>query len=181
INSSVRSARVDLKAGLRMFREAQLIHICKRDAVLPLSLWPQLPEGASIPIFPAEEAALAGGWKLNCERSPLPARAREEAGRNQDQFQVWLDAENLPGSFELRRRRPGDCFQPLGMDGHSQKVTDFFVNEKVPQRARAGWPLLCAGQEIVWVPGYRASHSHRLTESTESVIYFSITHTPDKI
>ena len=33
------------------------------------------------------------------------------------------------------------------------KISDFMINQKIPQRARAGWPLVCYGDEIVWVTG----------------------------
>ena len=174
ISSSPHSARLDLKAGLHMLRESNSIYICTLDAELPISLWPQMPEDLSITISPPGQAALAGGWKLNCERRRLPASAWEQAERNENQFQVWLDAENLPGSLELRTRRQGDRFAPLGMNGHSQKLSDFFINEKIPYRARERWPLLCAGHEIIWVPGYRLSHTYRLSQSTRNIIYISM-------
>lgn len=174
IESSAHPARMDLKAGLHMFRESNSIYICTLDAELPISLWPQMPEDLSITISPPGQAALAGGWKLNCERWRLPALAWEQAERNENQFQVWLDAGHLPESLELRTRRQGDRFTPLGMNGHSQKLSDFFINEKIPYRARERWPLLCAGHEIIWVPGYRMSHTCRLTESTRNIIYFSM-------
>jgi tRNA(Ile)-lysidine synthase len=60
------------------------------------------------------------------------------------------------------------------MEGHSQKLSDYFVNVKLPQRARENYPLLCAGDEIIWVPGYRPAESHRVTNATESVLYFSL-------
>jgi tRNA(Ile)-lysidine synthase len=175
------SARVDLKGGLRMFRELDRIYICTLDAELPFNLWPQLVESDSLAVTVPGQVALAGGWKLTCERWRIPALAREQAERNEDQFQAWLDAENLPESFELRVRRAGDHFSPLGMDGHSQKLSDFFVNEKVPQRAREHWPLLCAGDEILWVPGYRSAHAYRLKSTSQKVIYLSITRPPEKI
>ena len=181
INSSVSSAHADLKAGLRIFRESEFIYIYMLGAELPYSLWPQMTEGTSLHISPAGQVALAGGWKMNCDLRTLPAGAMDQAERNEDQLQVWLDAENLPESFEVRTRRQGDHFTPLGMQGHSQKLSDIFINEKIPQRARAGWPLLCAGKEILWVPGYRPSHLYRLTESTQRIIYFSITRPPEKI
>lgn len=182
INSGTHSARTDLKAGLRMFRESKLIYLCTLDAELPFNLWPQLPaDNPSLTISVPGQVTIAGGWKLTCERWGLPALAWEQAERNEDQFQVWLDAENLPEKFELRVRYQGDHFEPLGLDGHSQKLSDFFVNEKVPQRARERWPLLCAGDEIIWVPGYRSSHSCRLTASTRNIIYFSLARPPEKI
>jgi len=181
INDDTYSARVDLKGGLRMFRELKQIHICTVNAELPINLWPQLTGADLLPVTVPGQIALAGGSKLTCERWRIPALAKEQAERNEDQFQVWLDAENLPESFELRTRRQGDRFSPFGMSGHSQKLSDFFVNEKVPQRARDHWPLLCAGDEILWVPGYRSAHPYRLKAASQKVIYFSVMRPPDKV
>lgn len=172
---------VDLKGGLRMFREADHIYICTSNAKLPFNLWPQMPDAAPVPLTIPGQVGLAGGWKLNCEYWHIPALVREQAERNEDPFQVWLDAETIPAPLELRIRRQGDSFAPLGMDGHSQKLSDFFVNEKMPQRAREHWPLLCASDEIIWVPGYRPAHPNRLTGSTRKVVYFSVSSPPEKI
>lgn len=174
------SSRVDLKAGLRMFRESNFIYIGTLDAELPFDLWPQMPGETPISVAPHGQVLLAGGWKISCERWHLPALAREQAERNDDHFQVWLDAASLPDTLEIRSRRNGDHFAPLGMNGHSQKLSDFFVNAKVPQRARDRWPLLCAGDEIVWVPGYRPAHSYRLTDATRKIFYLSISRPPEK-
>ncbi len=180
IKQDAPSSRVDLKAGLRMFREEDYVYIGTLDAELPFDLWPQMPGESPISITPPQQVMLAGGWKVGCEPWHLPALAREQAERNDDQFQVWLDAEHLSMPLVLRPRRQGDHFAPLGMNGHSQKLSDFFVNEKMPQRARDRWPLLCAGDEIVWVPGYRSAHSYRITDSTRKIFYLSILRPPEK-
>ena len=181
IKDSAHSSVVDLKGGLRMLREANYVYICTSNAKLPFNIWPQMPSAAPVAVSIPGQIGLAGGWKLNCEHWHIPALVREQAERNEDQFQVWLDAECIPKSLELRIRRQGDSFAPLGMDGHSQKLSDFFVNEKVPQRAREHWPLLCAGDEIIWVPGYRLAHPYRLKGSTKSAVYFSVSGPPEKI
>jgi tRNA(Ile)-lysidine synthase len=181
INSSLQSARVDLKGGLRLFREADRIFICTSNAELPFDIWPQMPVEEMLTIACPGQVVMAGGWKVSCERWRLPALAKEQAERNEDQFQVWLDADELPEFFELRVRRQGDHFSPLGMGGHSQKLSDFFVNEKLPQRARDRWPLLCVGDEVIWVPGYRPAHRHRLKTTTSNVVYFSMARPPEKI
>ncbi len=118
---------------------------------------------------------LAGGWKLTCERWNMASLAVEQARANDDPYQVWLDAKDISDALELRVRHEGDRFEPLGMDGHEMKLSDFFINVKLPQRARDRWPLLCMGNKVVWVPGYRPAHSFRLTESTRQVLYFSLT------
>ena len=49
--------------------------------------------------------------------------------------------------FLVRRgtqpERRGTRIKPLGMEGHSVKISDLMVNVKMPRRARAGWPLVC--------------------------------------
>jgi tRNA(Ile)-lysidine synthase len=181
INNSAHPARVDLKGGLRMFREADHLYICTLKAELPFNLWPQLTGSTTMPITIPGQVELAGGWRFNCESWGLQLLAREQAERNEDPFQVWLDAKNLTGPLKLRIRRPGDQFAPFGLEGHTQKLSDFMVNVKMPQRARGNWPLLCSGDEIIWVPGYRPAHAHRLTESTRSVLYFSISRPRERI
>ena len=173
--------RLDLKAGLRMYREMGLIHVCAPHAELPFDRWPQMPDDQPVILSLGEQVSLAGGWKVTCERWRLPTLAKEQSEENEDQFQVWLDAETLPETFQLRARRQGDHFSPLGMDGHTQKLSDFFVNEKLPHRARDRWPLLCAGDEIIWVPGFRPAHKHRLKDATNEVMYFSVQHPPEQI
>jgi tRNA(Ile)-lysidine synthase len=68
----------------------------------------------------------------------------------------------------------------LGLDGHEQKLSDFMVNEKMPQRAREHWPLLASGEKIIWVPGYHPGHPYRLTDATTNVIYFSVSKPVEK-
>jgi len=43
---------------------------------------------------------------------------------------LYLDAEKLEWPLTLRNWKPGDAFQPLGMEGH-QKVSDHLTNRKV--------------------------------------------------
>lgn len=171
--------QVDLKGGLHIIRESNLIYVCTANAELPFDLYPQMPNGDAIQVSISNTVMVANGWKFNAEPWRLPALAKEQAERNDDPFQVWLDAENLSDKLELRVRNQGDVFYPLGMDSHSQKLSDFFVNEKVPQRMRDRYPLLCVGDEIVWVPGFRPAHQHRLKDETKQVIYFSFTR-PEK-
>ncbi len=174
INNPDQFSRVDLKGGLRVFRETNQVYVCTLNAELPFNLWPQLVGKESMPILIPAQVELAGGWKFYAEHWGLPVLAREQAANNEDPFQVWLDVKDMSKLFKLRIRRAGDQFVPFGMGGHTQKLSDFFVNAKVPQRAREHWPLLCIGDEIAWVPGYRPSESYRLTESSTQILYFSL-------
>jgi tRNA(Ile)-lysidine synthase len=176
ITVSTQRARMDLSGDLHLLRDGILVYVVTGNATLPVERWPQMPdESSTIPLKVPGSLSLSGGWKLTCERWNIASLAMEQAKSNDDPFQAWLDANSLSDALELRVRQDGDRFEPFGMDGHEMKLSDFFINAKLPQRARDRWPLLCMGQKVVWVPGYRPAHSFRLTESTRQALYFSMT------
>jgi tRNA(Ile)-lysidine synthase len=174
--STKRYGRLDLTAGVRLLLEGDLVYVAGKAVQLPFERWPQMPHGVdslSLPI--PGQLNLSGGWTFSCEQWRIPALALEQALNNENPFQVWLDASRLPKKLEVRARRPGDRFEPFGMDGHTMKLSDFFINEKLPQRARTAWPLLSSGDMVIWVPGYRPAHPFRLSDKTRQVIYFTLT------
>ena len=133
------ATRTDLSGGLKLFREGSSLYLTTPGANLPLRQWPQMPEDmASVKLSVPGVVEFPDGWKLSVESWRLPALAREQAATNRDPFQVWLDAERLPDGLELRTRQAGDRFEPLGLEGHSQKLSDFMVNVKMPA-ARPRW------------------------------------------
>jgi len=167
--------RIDLTGGARLFIEGERVYVAGKDVSLPFERWPQMPPGMEmLRVNVPDQLELSGGWTFSCEQWRIPALALDQALNNGDPFQVWLDAKQLPDRIEVRSRRPGDRFEPIGMDGHSMKLSDFFINEKLPQRARDAWPLLCSGDTVIWVPGYRPAHPFRLTEKSRQVMYFTL-------
>ena len=171
-----RRVRTDLSGGVHLLREGALIYVVASKVTLPIERWPQMPDTSdTLPLKIPTQIPLSGGWKLNCERWNIASLALEQARANHDPFQTWVDANGIAEALELRVRRDGDRFEPLGMDGHEMKLSDFFINVKLPQRARDRWPLLCMGETVVWVPGYRPAHSFRVTEATRQALYFSMT------
>jgi tRNA(Ile)-lysidine synthase len=172
--------RMDLIGGIHMLREGSLIYVVLGNVTLPIERWPQMPKDSNtIPLKIPSQIPLLGGWKLNCELWNIASLALEQALANDDPFQTWVDAKGISDALELRVRQEGDRFQPLGMDGHEMKISDFFINVKLPQRARERWPLLCMGEKVIWVPGYRPAHPFRVTESTRQALYFLMTRAAD--
>jgi tRNA(Ile)-lysidine synthase len=107
------------------------------------------------------------------------ARLPEDWLKTTDNWSAWLDAERLPAeSLVIRPRRTGDVFAPLGMGGQTIRVQDFYTNVKIPRRARAQWPLVCAGQQVVWVAGYRIGHPYRIVEKTRHILHLEIKRLP---
>ena len=77
-----------------------------------------------------------------------------------DPWTAFLPHPQTP-TLTIRARRPGDRFQPLGMGGHTVKLSDFMINQKIPVTERDRWPLVVSGQTVLWVCGYRVSERVR--------------------
>lgn len=153
--------------ALSILVEANAVWITAGEAVLP-DEWPQAPEQAININLPATMEL--SGWRLTATEAPVEPGASAPG----DPFQAWLDLRSNGGELTLRRRRDGDRFQPLGLEHGSQKLSDFFVNEKMPARARAAWPLITKGDEIVWVPGYRLAHPYRLRPDSKRALRLTL-------
>ena len=161
--------RIDIGLGLDAFLEEGKLIIATWEADLPSVEWPQIKVEEILPIPGAVD--LGNGWRLQAEIVGDFQSVKDILLANDNPFRAWIDLGKRQPHLNIRPRRPGDRFHPLGMAGQSQKLSDFMVNQKIPQRARAGWPLVCAGNEIIWVPGYRSDEAYRVTsQSAQSVL-----------
>ena len=82
---------------------------------------------------------------------------------------VLVDAEAIGAKLSVRRRRPGDRFQPLGLQG-AKKLQDFFVDAHVPRSERDAVPLFENERGIVWVGGLRIADRARPRDGRPAVL-----------
>ena len=167
-------AEVDLIAGLRLVSEPGKLWIVELTAEIPTEEWPQVVEESS-DLEIGGSLELKAGWRLSAERMPVGAQAQPPPWEKAEPYQVWVDIRQIQSPLLVRARRDGDRLQPFGLDGHSIKLSDFMINEKLPRRAREKWPLVCSGEQIVWVPGYRLAHPFRITEATTEMVNLTLT------
>ncbi len=80
-----------------------------------------------------------------------------------------LDFDALDFPLTIRTFRPGDRFQPLGMEGE-KKVKDLFMDCKIPVLHRRRVPLLFRGDRLLWVTGIRIDHRARLKPETQRIL-----------
>ena len=87
---------------------------------------------------------------------------------------AYVDHELLIYPLVLRSRQPGDVFVPLGMKTH-KKLSDFFIDEKVPLPEKDKIPLLINGNgDIIWVAGMRQDNRYKVTATTKKVAIFEL-------
>ncbi len=87
--------------------------------------------------------------------------------------EAWLDADRLTLPLTVRNWKPGDRIFPLGMEG-AKKVSDLLTDIGVPASVRKDAIVVCSQDEIVWIVGYRLSHTFRIMHSTRNYarLYF---------
>jgi tRNA(Ile)-lysidine synthetase-like protein len=171
---SRRHGQCSLVGGLFLLREGKRDWMASWEADLPVANWPQLSSPSPVQLPIPGEIRLQGGWTLNA-KAPIEAISiRDQCMNNTDPFQAWIDAQALPSALSVRGRQAGDRLKPLGMLGHSLKVSDLMVNAKIPRRLRPAWPLVCASDEILWVPGCRQGDSFRVSPETQHVVYLRL-------
>lgn len=158
---------VDLAGGLKTYREGGSLYLTADIDRLPSRNWPQL--GEPFTIEKSGSFDLGNGWRMNCQQisaGTMPAGV----AANADPWAAWLDGGLAARKLHVRSPLSGDRFEPLGMPRQSVKITDLFINLKIPKRLRAHWPLVCAGDVIVWVPGLRLAESCKVSRATREAI-----------
>lgn len=61
----------------------------------------------------------------------------------------------------------GRCILPLGLSGNSQKLQDFFTNQKLSRFEKERVWLLESNGAIAWVIGYRIDERFKITAQTQ--------------
>jgi tRNA(Ile)-lysidine synthase len=85
-----------------------------------------------------------------------------------------VDAAKLVWPLTVRPWQEGDVFFPLGMKG-SKKISDYFINEKIPLNQKADIPVLVNGnQDVIWIAGYRLDGRYKVNPSTKKVVIFEM-------
>ena len=132
---------------------------------------PSLEKGVEIAVsLPGVTPVGTGEWAV--EATLLDDWSGEKLEANPDRWTAYMDAALVKQPLILRPRRTGDRFCPQGMAGHAPTLNEWMTNAKVPLAWREQLPLLLAGEEIVWVCGWRVSESVVVGPSTCQVVRF---------
>jgi tRNA(Ile)-lysidine synthase len=140
-------------AGLLVRAEGGSLRIV-RDASAP-------QRAAPVPLaVPGETQAMGHVFHATLEDTP-PAAAPSP-------LEAFFDPGAV-GELFVRPRRPGDRFRPAGMPG-SKKLSDFFIDRKVPRATRDSVPIVVSGDRVVWVVGHAAHEEFLAREGAAPVL-----------
>jgi tRNA(Ile)-lysidine synthase len=133
---------------------------------LTLPAWPLLPDRSApltvnvpgVTPLPESEWIVEASFEP-CDYGHVPL----------SRFAACFAADTLPGPLTLRARTSADRFHPQGMPS-PVRLKDWMINVKVPRLIRNRLPLLVAGDQIVWVPGFRVGQPYLVHSETRRII-----------
>lgn len=154
--------RLALPGALELAREYGTLRLVRRTIGVKRSCYSyEFNPGSPLRIPPAGSEIRSEVIKAPLVRYPA------------DFKEAVFDSARLTAPLTVRNFRRGDYFQPLGMNGH-KKIKDLFIENKLTLSARANWPLLVLGREVLWIPGYGRSELAKVTRQTERILKLNL-------
>jgi tRNA(Ile)-lysidine synthase len=144
-----------------------------KQSQLPPCPFPPLPGEFSLKV-PGK--TVFPGWKViasivgeRVDSLSLRGVLSTSEGTCQSNLVADFDLHKTGTELFVRQRRPGDRFQPLGMN-MPKKLQEFMVDAKIPRSWRGRIPIVCSPQQIIWVVGWRIDDRVKVTEASKEIL-----------
>ena len=152
------SGRVFVSPGFMLLLDRDKLILAKRQAV----------SKEAVLINKDQHEVKFNNYRLNILHDDSPLIIKDNP------MSVSIDTDLLIYPLTLRHWSEGDHFHPLGMKTR-QKLSDFFVHQKVPLHEKPQIPLLINGNdEIIWIGGYRPDDRYKVNAKTKKVTIFEL-------
>jgi tRNA(Ile)-lysidine synthase len=161
--------RAALEGKRTSWQLSDTLRLTTDEAALTLHTKPPDPEPYEYPVQLETPILIpqAGAW-LEARLLNAPPPSLEAMPDD-----AFLDADAVQGQLVVRNGRRGDRFQPLGMPA-PKKLSDIFIDRKIPRAERWWLPLLCDAAGILWVPGYTIAARAQITPDTRRVLHITL-------
>lgn len=179
LTRDLRRTSLEISAQFHVFISGTLGVFAKQISEETKERWPWLSREIT---FTSQSGnhSISENWVLEIKAIP-----REQIDfnfhQNPDAYTGYFDREKLDEEITIRTWIKGDRFRPLGMDGRSIKLTDYWINRKIPSLARNRWPLVVHKEAIIWIPGLQQDNDCRVTDNTQNIIVLKVKRIPKEI
>jgi tRNA(Ile)-lysidine synthase len=174
--------RISLPHGITCQGGYNEIVIASPPSVIASGAWQsQLPSCPFPPLSGEFHLKVPGktvfpGWKVIAsiirgreDFQPLMGNRSTSEGTYRNNLVADFNLHKTGTELFVRQRRPGDRFQPLGMD-MPKKLREFMVDAKISRSWRGRIPIVCSPQQIIWVVGWRIDDRGKVTEASKEIL-----------
>ena len=95
---------------------------------------------------------------------------------DKNQYVERFDLDSIKLPLEVRSRKTGDRFWPLGLDAE-KKIGKFLTAAKTPRQLRNKLLVVTDSGKIIWLWPLRISEQTKVTEKTRKILQLQITET----
>jgi tRNA(Ile)-lysidine synthase len=155
---------LDKHAG-RVFESGGYKLVLDRDNII---LTPKTDAFEAVPVNEHDHEINYGNYKVTLLHDDSALIVKDNP------LAVSIDAAKLVYPLTIRPWQQSDSFYPLGMKTR-QKLSDFFIQQKIPVHQKTRVPLLVNGNgDIMWIAGYRLSERYKVNDNTKKVTIFEL-------
>ncbi|MGD2034804.1 MAG: tRNA lysidine(34) synthetase TilS [Bacteroidales bacterium] len=86
---------------------------------------------------------------------------------------IAVDSDRLSYPLKLRKWQKGDFFYPLGMN-HKQKLSDYFINNKINRLDKERIWILTSGNDVLWIIGHQIDNRFKVTSNTKNLMLIAL-------
>ncbi len=116
------------------------------------------------------------GNVIEAEIFEFNAAKFEEFKKNKSNLVEWFDYEKLKPPIQVRQRKQGDKFWPLGLPGE-KRVGKFLTNAKVSKSLRRRLIVIEDSEKIIWLCPVRISENAKVTDKTRKIVQIKTSET----
>ncbi|HEY5537801.1 MAG TPA: tRNA lysidine(34) synthetase TilS [Acetobacterium sp.] len=86
----------------------------------------------------------------------------------------YFDYDKIGCVLNLRSRKPGDFFHPVGVSG-KKMIKKYFIDKKIDRNLRDEIPLIAMNSEILWIVGYGINERLLADSDTKNILKVKVT------
>ena len=112
---------------------------------------------------------LNGNITIKWHTEPKPA----DFVPDKNEYTKCFDYDKIHNRLMVRTARPGD-YLTINSALDTRKLSDYFIDIKVPHSVRSGIPVIADGSHIYWVIGHRISEYPKVSDETKTLLYIEV-------
>lgn len=156
-------ATISMPDGIQVFTKNGILGFCKDTAILPLEPV-QLEIGQTVKF---------GCWGISARLIDADQVNLNHFLSSKSSYVEWFDAERITGPIEIRPRRDGDRFWPIGTKS-SKKAGRFLMDAGLDAETRRDTFVVADAEKILWLAPLRMSEPVKVTGTTRKILELSV-------